>query len=57
MNHTAEVHITGESKTEGRIGLHMNATVRVVVPASASFAPPPKKLIVDSSKITVHTKG
>jgi len=47
----------GESKTEGKIGLHMSASVRVVVPASASFAAPPKKLIVDSTKITVHKKG
>jgi hypothetical protein len=60
MNHQAEVSIEGTSAANGRIGLHMNAQVRVVVPLTATFGgppPPAKPMKVDSSKVTVVKKS
>jgi hypothetical protein len=55
MNHQVEAHIQGSSCTEGRIGMHMNARIDIRVPMSDSFAvPPPKKLVIDGSKVSVQ---
>lgn len=53
MNHDAEARIHGISESTGKIGVHMSAHVSVVVPMSASFAPPAKPMQVDSSKVSV----
>lgn len=57
MDHKAEARIQGDSRTEGKIGLHMNAAVSIVVPSSATFGPPPRELKVDHTKVTVQRKG
>lgn len=59
MNHQAEACIQGASVTTGRIGIHMSASVSIVVPASATFGapPPPRELKVDHTKVTVGKKG
>jgi hypothetical protein len=57
MNHEAEVRMTGISKTDGRIGLHANARVGIVVPISSTFGgpprPPAREMKVDSAKVEV----
>jgi hypothetical protein len=55
MNHEAQATIKGDAQAKGRGGVHMSVSVNIVVPFQASFGPP-KKLVVDSSKVTV-TKG
>ena len=57
MDHQAQAQIQGNSQTTGKIGVHMSAAVSIVVPASASFGPPPRELKVDHTKVTVVKKG
>jgi hypothetical protein len=56
VNHQAEAHIEGSAKTDGRLGLHMNASVNIVVPLTEGFGPP-RELKVDHTKVTVHPRG
>jgi hypothetical protein len=55
MNHEAQVHIKAEAQATGKGGVHMSATAGIVVQSSPSFAPP-KKLVVDISKVTLTKK-
>lgn len=57
MNHDVQAHIQGTAKAAGQIGLHMNAHLNIVVPLSATFAPPARQMTVDSSKVSVVKKG
>ncbi len=55
MNHQAEARMQGTAKTEGRLGLHANLSVNIVVPSRVGFGapPPPREMKVDASKINV----
>ena len=55
MNHEVQAAIKGDAQADGRCGKHMSVAVNIVVPFRASFGPP-KKLVIDSSKVIV-TKG
>jgi hypothetical protein len=55
MNHEAHVSIQGQAQATGRSGVHMSATAGIVVQSSPSFAPP-KKLVVDISKVTLNKR-
>ena len=56
MNHEAQVTITGDALAKSQCGVHMSATAGIVVQSSPSFAPP-KKLVVDISKVTLTKKA
>jgi hypothetical protein len=55
MNHEVQADIKGDAQADGRCGKHLSVSVSIVVPSQASFGPP-KKLVIDSSKVIV-TKG
>jgi hypothetical protein len=59
MNHAAQVTMQGDARTEGRMGLHANVSINIVVPTTVGFGapPPPREMKVDSSKVTVNKKS